>query len=322
MKEISQFDTSGPIAANVSNLGSLDPAGSSIDKVFAQAIMANKPTSVLEEAGIISVKTAPAEKDTVSFPIIRNTQLSWSTIGRGTNDTGSDLGASALNEVEYKEVTPVLKTANIFVPDNVSLLNEANFSVYSEVGATDAQRKKEEDALGTLATESEVGTVATAGGFGTGSISAGSTLDPMDLVNAKKNLATGSDINKPDFVLMHPNQYAQLNTHEDFSPGATTNGAMMRKAKFDENGDIMRFDGMDLFSTELMPAGTNGYYDVAGHPVVVGARGLAIGRGEHQGMKVSTEDSRRRHGTWKIFDMSYDNTVLVKESLVLLRAAD
>lgn len=322
MKEITHFD--GPIAANVSNLGSLDPTGSSIDKVFAEAIMANKPTSILEEAGIITVKVAEPEKDIVSFPIIRNTQLTWSKIGRGTNDTGSDLGASKLNAVEYKEVTPTGKTANIFIPDNVSLLNKVDFATYSLIGATDAQRQKEEEGIGSLMTEASVGTVKVAGGYtaSTGSISAGSTLDPLDLVYAKRDLSTGSDINKPDFVLMHPNQYAQLNTHADFAPGATTNGAMMRKAKFDENGDIVRFDGMDIYVSELVPAQSGGYYAVAGHPVIVGKKGICLGRGEHHGIKVSTEDSRRRHGQWKIFDMSYDYTVLVKESLVLLRAAD
>lgn len=221
MKELTQFYSDVTPQANVSNLGSLDAVGSSIDKIFAEAIVANKPTSILEENGIIVVKTAPAEKDKVSFPIIRNTQLTWSTIGRGTNDTGSDLGVSLLNKVEYKEVTPTVKTATIFIPDNVSLLNKVDFDMYAMLGATDAQRKKEADALAALAVEANVGTVKVAGGYtaSTGSISAGSTLDPMDLVKMKRDMSTGSNINKPDFVIVYPNQYAQLNTNADFAPG-------------------------------------------------------------------------------------------------------
>lgn len=324
MKELTQFYASVTPQANVSNLGSLDPVGSSIDKIFAEAIVANKPTSILEENGIIVVKVAPAEKDKVSFPIIRNTQLTWSTIGRGTNDTGSDLGVSLLNQVEYKEVTPTLKTATIFIPDNVSLLNKVDFDMYAMIGATDAQRKKEYDALAALAVEANVGTVKVAGGYtaSTGSIAAGSTLDPMDLVKMKRDMSTGSNINKPNFVIVHPNQYAQLNTHADFAPGATINGAMMRKAKFDDNGDIVRFDGMDIYVSELVPAGAGGYYAVAGHPAIVGAKGLAIGRGEHHGIVVNTQDNRVLHGQYKVFDMSYDNTVLVKEAVGILRCAD
>jgi len=327
MKELTQFYSDVTPQASVSNLGSLDPVGSSIDKIFADAIIANKPTSILEENGIIVVKNPGVGTDKVSFPIIRNTQLTWNTIGRGTNDSGTDLGVSLLNQVEYMEVTPTIKTANIFIPDNVSLLNKVDFDMYAQIGATDAQRKKEEDALSLLGTEAGVGTVKVAGGYSasTGSVGAGSTLDPMDLVKMKRDMSTGSNINKPDFVLVYPNQYAQLNTHSDFAPGATTNGAILRKAKFDENGDIVRFDGMDIYVTELITgysAGTPAYYAVAGHPAIVGKKGLTIGRGEHTGIVVNTQDNRVLHGQYKVFDMSYDNTILVKEAVGLIRCAD
>jgi hypothetical protein len=322
MKDISKF---GDVVGTPSKLGSLDASGSSIDIIFAQAVMANEPTTLLEENGIIRVQVAPPEKDKVSFPIIRNTQFTWTTIGRGTNDTGSDLAAQALNAVEYKEVTPVTKTMNLFLPDNVSLLNEVNFNVYSEIGARDAKRQKEADGLSTLTTEANVGLVKVAGGYSaaTGSVGAGSKLTPLDLIKAQTALGTGSNINKPDFVLMHDNQYAQLNTHSDFAPGASTNGAMMMKAKFDADGNIVRFAGMDIYVSELVPVGTGGYYASTGHPVIVGTKGKCLGRGEHSpGITINTEDSRRLHGQWKIFDMDYGHTVLVKEAIVLLRAAD
>ena len=126
---------------------------------------------------------------------------------------------------------------------------------------------------------------------------------------------------------MHPNPYAQINTHPDFAPGATSNGAMMRKANFDENGDIVRFDGMDIYVSELIPSftGSDTYAipsNVTARCVLVGVKGLTIGRGEHHGISVSTEDSRRRHGQWKIFDMSYDQVILVKDSMQGLMASD
>ncbi len=348
MKDITQF---ADVAGNPSTLGSLDPQGSTVDLIFAEAVVANEPTTILEEAGIIRVKTVPEVVDTLSFPIVLNTQLTWKTISRGASggtpdDTGSDFGkdfnSSSLNAVTYKPVTPVIKTANIFLPDNVSLMNQTDFNLFTQVAATDAKRKKEEDSLNTLMGSSGAspagpltiqGTSAEynlkiAGGFSTpGSLSTGSTIAPLDLIRAKRDLSTGSDPFYPDFILTHPNQYAQLNTHPDFAPGATSNGAMMRKAKFDENGDIVRFDGMDIYVSEMIPtltgSDTNAIAtDVTAKCVLVGVKGLAIGRGEKEGIKVSTEDSRRRHGQWKIFDMWYDQIILVKDSMLGILASD
>jgi len=340
MKDISLF---GDTATGGTPTGSLDVGGSTVDKYFAEAIIANKPTSVLEEAGIIRVIKVGDEQEKVSFPVVRHTHLTWNEVKRNLDsstsgtDVGSEYDATTLKEVHYKEAFISTKSASIFLPDTVSLLNKTNFNLYAEVAARDAQRKKEEDGLGSLMDDSaysEGNTLFTCGGFtsGTtvGSVGAGSTLDPLDLIKAKRNMATGSptgsNINVPDFVLMHPNQYAQLNVHDDFAPGTTSPGAMMRKAKFDEDGNIVRFDGMDLFVSELVPAEAavaTGFWATAGHPVLVGKRGLTIGRGEHYGVRVFTEDDRRRHGVWKIIDIDYAYTdILVPEANFLLRAVD
>ena len=347
MKDVSLFAN---VVGNPSTLGSLDPQGSTVDKIFAEAIVANEPTTILEEAGIIRVKTAPTQVDRIEFPIVLNTQLTWKTISRGAtgtpDDTGSDFGvdvsASSMNAVTYKNVIPTVKTANIFLPDNVSLMNKTDFNLFTQVAATDAKRKKEQDGLTTLlgssgatpagpltiqGTSSEY-TVKVAGGFSAfGSLGTGSTITPLDLIRGKRDQSTGSDPWYPDYVLVHPNQYAQLNTHPDFAPGATANGAMMRKARFDDNGDIVKFDGMDIFVSELVPALTGSDTNaiassITARAVLLGQKGLSIGRGEHMGMRVTTEDSRRRHGQWKIFDMSYDHVILVKESMIGIIAAD
>lgn len=326
MKEISKFANVAGTPSGLSN--QLDSAGSSQDVIFAEAIVAMEPTTVLEEAGIIAVRQTPNPHDELSFPIVRNTQLNWSEIdGRtGANALGSELDTTGMNAVEYKVVRPTVKTASIFLPDEVSLLNKVDFDLYSQLAATDAKRKKEADALSTLTTEADITNVYSAGGFvNNGSVDAGSTVDPSDLLSSQRLLSTGSDPYFPDFVLSHPNQYEQLNKHQDFAPGATSPGAMMRKAQFDQDGNLVRFAGMDIYRTELLPGQTGSAtlaYEVDGHPVVIGKKGWAIGRGEKKGITVYSQDDRIRHGTYKVIDMAYDHTILVKESLVLLRAAD
>lgn len=326
MKQMSKFANVAGTPSGLAN--QLDNVGSSQDVIFAEAIVTMEPTSILEEAGIVAVRQTPNPHDELSFPIVRNTQLTWTEIdGRATtNSLGSEFDTSGLNRVEYKVVRPTVKSASIFLPDEVSLLNKVSFDLYSEMCARDAKRKKEEDALTILTTESNISNLYAAGGFSSnGSVAAGSTLDPSDLLSAQRILGTGSDPITPDFVLVHNNQYEQLNKHEDFAPGTTSPGAMMRKASFDQDGNIVRFTGMDIYKTELLPGQTGSAttaYEVDGHPVVVGKKGLAIGRGEKLGVTIHTQDDRIRHGTYKVIDMAYDHTILVDESLVLIRSAD
>jgi hypothetical protein len=328
MKEITKFANVAGTPSGLSN--QLDTVGSSIDLIFADAIVAYEPTTVLEEAGIIVVKQVADPTDKLSFPIVRNTQLTWTTIdGRtGSNALGSELNTTGMRSVEYKEVRPTVKTASIFLPDEVSLLNKVDFNLYSQLIATDAKRKKEVDALTALVTETAHVNVFAAGGMvSNGSLTTGSTLSPADLLTSRTKLRLGSDPVDPDFVLVHAAQYEQLSKHAAFAPGATSPGAMMRKAQFDQNGDLVRFSGMDIYWTELLPgvtgSATTAYpASVNGHPAIVGKKGWAIGRGEKKGITVYSQDDRIRHGTYKVIDMSYDQTVLVKESMVLIRCAD
>jgi hypothetical protein len=326
MKEISKFANVAGTPSGLAN--ALDAVGSSQDVIFADAIVAMEPTTVLEEAGIIVVRSTPDPHDELSFPIVRNTQLTWTTIdGRATtNSLGSEFNTSALNRVEYKKVRPTVKTASVFLPDEVSLLNQVDFNLYTQLAAVDAKRKKEVDALNVLMTDANVSYIYAAGGFtANGSVNAGSTLDPADLLSAKRLLSSGSDPVHVDFALMHPIQYQQLNTHQDFAPGATSPGAMMRKAGFDNDGNLVRFNGIDIYVTELGSKTTGSattWAPVDAHKVVVGKKGWCIGRGEKKGITVYSQDDRIRHGTYKVIDMAYDHTVLVPESIVLLRAAD
>lgn len=326
MKEITTFANVAGTPSGLAN--SLDSVGSSQDKIFADAIIAYEPTTILESAGIITVKQVPNPTDIISFPVWRNTRLTWTTIdGRSnTNSLGSEFNTQALNRVEYREVRPTVKTASIFLPDSVSLLNGVDFDMYSRGLAAEAKRNKEADALTTLTTEASLTNLYNAAAFvSNGSVQTGSTITPADLLASQTLLLTGSDPVNPDFVLVHPKQYEHLNKAAAFAPGVTTPGAMMRKATFDTHGNITNFAGMDIIWTELMPSVTGSAttaYVTTGHPVIVGKKGWAVGRGEKIGITINTVDDRVRHGQYKVVDMAYDNTILVKESLVLIRASD
>lgn len=330
MKEITQFANAAGTPSGLSN--ALDSVGSAVDLMFAEAIIANEPTSVLEERGIVRVRRVePVDVDKISFPIVRNTQFTWTIIDSrapgSANELGSEFNAQQLNAIEYREVRPKIWTSHIFLPDTVSLANKVDFELFSKLGAVEAKRKKEAEGLGSLMAETNhTGSIRAAGGFvSNGSVLAASTLDPLDLVKAKRLLATGKDPYNADFVLVHPLQLQALNTHADFAPGATSNGAMLRKAKFDAVGDITMFQGMDVVTSELLPATTGSAttaYEVDGHAVLVGVKGLALGRGEKMGIRVTSQDDRLRHGTYKIFDMWFDHAVLVTDSMILLRTAD
>lgn len=334
MKKLTQF--ANVVGADSDVAGTLDPQGSTQDWVLAEAIVANEPTSLLVEEGVVTVQRLPADVDEARFPILRNKQFTWTTLdwraanNTSTNPFGSDISANALNVIEFRRVRPTTKTANIFLPDGVSLINKVTFDTYVRLFATEAARKKEADALSKLmGTSANVETFtqlyAAAGMTSGGSVNTGSTLTPNDLLEARRILMTGSNINKPDFVLVHPQQYQQLNTHSDFAPGATARGAMLRKAKFNEDGDIVRFDGMDVLVSELVPAGSvadDTAFVAAGHWALVGTRGLCGARAEHMGIRIASEDHRRYHGTFKIIDMDYEHDILVDEAQVLIRATD
>jgi len=333
MRDIETFTG---VQGTPTNLASIDTGSATDDMLFAEAIIANEPTSVLEEAGIIVTQTLPADVDKAVFPILRNTQLTWTAITPRTqsNDFGSEFNSSELNPVGFTTVTPLVRSANIFLSDSLSLVNKITFDALAKQAAVDAKRYMEEFGMDTLGSEANHTNIYAAGGkfASAGSLIAGSTLCPLDLVYSKRLLSTGSDPSVPDFVLMHPNEYDNLNTHADFAPGASTNGAMLRKARFNEDGDIVRFDGMDLYVTELLPLigstsltsieQTNDAWVVSGHPVIVGKKGQCLARAQHSGIKVSTEDSRLKHGQYKIIDVSFGYGILRKEAMVYLRAAD
>jgi len=155
-------------------------------------------------------------------------------------------------------------------------------------------------------------------------VTSGSVLTPSDLVKAKKDLKTsGTRKIIPDVVLMATEQLSDLETHADFSPGQTSN-ANFKKAVFDENGTLTRFDGMEIVEAIQMPQITTGYFaSSSGHFCYVGKKGLLLGRGENTKLnKVETFRDPKQHGTELTLDVSYKHGILYSKAIRAIACSD
>ncbi len=297
--------------------------GSTQDQIFAEAVKASMPTLVVDQYGLALTKEVPGQVDAVTFPVLTNFDLTWVNLSGPGSDTGSDITMTAGPATTFKKLTPILYGAGMFVTDQIDLLtNKHDFRTFAERAATAAAKKMDTDFLDTLTTEpTTLSRVYVAGGMAgsLGSISSGSTIAPSDLSTAKAILSTGSDPYVPDTAVMHPRSY------NNFVQSSELRGDTYRiTSKADlSNGEVIRYDQMDLVVTELMPAGTNAYYDVAGHPVVVYNRkiGMAMAK-KAAGFKTTIVDDRIKHGKYVLIDMMYDVAKLVDASMIIIRSAD
>jgi len=297
--------------------------GSTQDSIFAEAVKAMMPTLVVDKYNLALVKEVPDQVDTVTFPILKNFDLTWVNLSGPGSDTGSDITMTAGPATTFKRLTPVLYGAGMFITDQIDLLtNKHDFRTFAERAATAAARKMDQDFLATLAEEpSDLSRVYVAGGMSgsLGSVGAGSTLAPSDLSEAKAILSTGSDPYVPDTVVMHPR------TYNNFVQSSELRGDTYRvTSKADiSDGEIIRYDGMDIVVSELMPAGTGGYYDSSGHPAVVYNRKIGMGLAKKSaGFRTTIVDDRIKHGKYILIDMMYDVKKLVEDSILIIRSAD
>ncbi len=303
----------------------VDSAGATVDTIYAEAVLANAPTTVVKEKGLLMTKDVPGQTDAVTFPIFDNFNLSWTNISGTGSDLGSEIETTQGVAGKWKKITPVGYSAALFVTDEVDLTtNKADFELYARLGGVAVSRKIDQDSIqdGIFNAVSESGSnVYSAGGFtAEGSVDAGSTLTPSDISKAKTLLATGSNVYHPDVILVHPNQYNQLVMHQDFSHNSNT--AALKKAVF-KDGQLIAYDGMEIVTTELINAGSGDAYTVAGHPVGIFTRSLSGALAtKNAAFRVTTEDSRLRHGKYKIFDIRFKADVLIPESIVIMRCAD
>ena len=318
MKEVGKF------IATTKRLD-VDAAGSTVDTIYADAVIANMPTTVVKEKGLLMTKDVSGQSDSVTFPIFDNFNLSWTNISGSGSDTGSEVAATQGVTGKYKKITPVGYSAALFITDEVDLTtNKADFDLYAKLGGVAVSRKIDQDSIedGLMAAETATGSnVYAAGGFtAEGSIAAGSTLTPTDISKAKTLLSTGSNVYHPDVILVHPNQYNQLVMHQDFSNNSNT--AALNKASF-KGGQLIAYDGMEIVTTELVNAGSSDPFAVDGHAAAIFTRSLSGALAtKNAAFRVTTEDSRLRHGKYKIFDIRFKADVLVPESIVIIRCAD
>ena len=300
--------------------------GSSVDQIYAEAIKASQPTLVVDKYNLLQHQDVPGDLDRAIFPVLSNFDLTFYDYGASGNAyyLGSTIPTTAGPAISYKTLTPIYRSAAIFIHDMVGFeVNKNAFQLYTDLAATSKQKRVDQDALASaiFACDDTTGSKAyAAGGFAAGSITAASTLTPTDLEDAKNLLVTGSDLYPPDVVVMHPNQYNQLKQHQDFSPSATS-GAL-RKAVW-QDGELVKYAGMDVVVTELVNAGTAGWYAVAGHPVAIFRRGVTGALvTKEAAFNVTTERKPLSHGEYKIFDVAYGAGILVIASCVILRTAD
>lgn len=333
MREVGKF-----ITTTRQNI--VDPQGSTADFIFAEAVQATMPTLVVDKYNMVMKKDVPGQVDTAVFPVFKNYTLTWADVSSSGADLGSDLTLSAGGAMEFTKLTPILYTAGIFVTDAVDLkVNQASFDQYATLAGIQVSKKIDSDVIksGFLDVEGNhtAGAGAStfaAGGIWTsnGSINAASTLTPKDLLDGWNKLATGgAELYPPDAVLMHPNQYVDLISHQDFSPTSTK--GYYRKAVFDREGNLTRFAGMEIITTELVDvasgsgnvAGTNAAWTVAGHGVVIFKKGVSVALAtKNAGFKVSTVDDRLKHGQYKVFDLMFATKYILRDSMLFIRAAD
>jgi len=309
--------------------GGLDTAQVTVDKIFAEAMIIAQPVAPLEEKGVIEVRDSGPNTDKVVFTVIPVSSFTWRTVDtRGSESTS----AGSLQQVSaptFKEAQPTTKSATIFIHDNINLVNPVDFKKIAEIAGNEVKKKKIIDAITELVTLTEY-TVSTSvkngGGYTTyGAVASDDTLCPNDLVSAKIDLKGQTSPIIPDVCLVHSSQLNQLENHADFSPGQTSN-ANFKKAKFDSDGHLAFFDGMEiieLLEAEYAQITSGSFSSQNGHYAIIGLRKLMLGRGENN-RKNTVEDFRNpeEHGVRRTLNVNFDYVVKYPDGIRLLACVD
>lgn len=323
MKQYQELDA----VSNPTMRSTLDSAGSTVDRMFADAIFASMPTLVVREKGLLRGYDVEGQRDIISVPVFKNFDLTFTNLSGTGSDTGSSLTLTAANAITYVDLRPVFYSAGLFITEVATLLtNAASFEEHVARAGVATQRHFDRSILNTtVLSETNVGTayVYSASAFAlNGSVIAGSTLGPLDLSDAKASLSSGSDVYVPDVALMHPTQYNQLIQSSDFRADTYRVGD---KAVF-AGGQLVAFDGMEIVVTELVngvAGSATTAYTVNGHPVAVFSKNKSAAYAiKSEANRVRTWNDITRHGTNVIIDIMYDAKVLIPESIRIIRCAD
>jgi len=329
-EELSKF-------TNETDAASLDAGAATISKKFSDMIRLVKPVTVLEEKGIVRVQEVEEATDDAVFSVQVQQAFTWTEFDvRGSEASTLAAGSAtfqAYTAPAYVTLRPSTKTSTLFIHDNVRLVNPVRMAEIMAQVTEEIVSAKESAAYSTAATTGSYTSsvsIYMAGGYTvfstqTGSyVATGSTLTPSDLVAAVKDLKTaGTRKIRPNVAWMATEQLSDLETHADMSPGQTSN-ANFKKAVYDENGTLVRFDGLEIIESQQMPQITTGIFaSFNGHFCYVGQKGLMLGRGQYSKKdKVETFRDPKNHGTEITIDVNYKHGILFNHAMRLLACAD
>ena len=314
--------------ASVTRRDSIDAAGSTNDKMFAEAVLIARPEPVVQKYGLARMYEVGDQTDSIDVPVYTNFDLTWTDLSGTGSDTGSDLSPSTVSAASYVNVKPVLKSAAISVHEAVDLLtNKTNFMEIASRAGTAVAAEIDRVAIidgfqATLATATGITQQYAAGGFvSAGSLTAGSIICPDDLSDAKTLLRSGSiNIYNADAVLLHPVQYNHLMQDDDFQ---AQNYKVMSKATF-VNGELVAYDGMKIVQCDRIPTiASGGYYTAAGRKVIVFDSRVAVAVAQKTaGFKVRTWNDIMKHVNVKVFDIMVAAATLVPAAIVHINSAN
>jgi len=322
-EEVSKF------AHSYTTAGSMDSGSSTSDRIFAEAMIIAQPIAPLEEKGVIEIRDVGPNTDKVVFTVIPESSFNWRTVDTRASELVTGGSLQTISAPTFTEVTPLTKSATIFIHDNINLVNPIDFKKIAIIAGNQVKQKKIVDAMTELTTIGNY-TVSTSvrngNGYTThGSVATDDNLAPNDLVSAKADLKGQTSPIVPDVCIAHTKQFGQIENHANFSPGQTTN-SNFKKAKFDADGHLASFDGMEMIEVleaEYAQHTSGSFTSYPGHYVVIGKRDLMLGRGENN-RKNTVEDFRNpeEHGVRRTLNVNFDYVLKYPDGIRLIACSD
>lgn len=309
--------------------GSLDSGSATSDRIFAEAMIIAQPVAPLEERGVIEVRDTGPNTDKVVFTVIPESTFSWRTVDTRASELVSGGSLQQISAPTFTEVTPTTKSATIFIHDNINLVNPIDFKKIATIAGNQIKQKKITDGITELTTVGNYTTstsVKNGNGYSTyGTVASDDTLTPNDLVSAKNDLKGQTSPIVPDVCIVHTKQLNQLENSANFSPGQTTN-SNYKKAVFDGEGHLVRFDGMEIIEVleaEMAQITTGSFNSQNGHFAIIGKKELMLGRGENN-RKNTVEDFRNpeEHGIRRTLNVNFDYVLKYPNGIRLLACVD
>ena len=323
MDELSKF------AHSYTTAGNLDSGDKTVDMIFAEAMIIAQPVAPLEERGVIEVKDTGANTDKVVFTVIPESTFSWRTIDTRKSEAVSGGSLQTISAPTFTEAQPLTKSATIFIHDNINLVNPVDFKKIAMIAGNQIKQKKILDAITEMTTLSGY-TVSTSvkngNGYTTyGAVASDDTLTPNDLTSAKNDLKGQTSPIVPDVCIVHTKQKTQLENNANFAPGQTTN-ANYKKAKFDADGNLASFDGMEMIealTAEYAAITSGSFISENGHYAIIGKKDLMLGRGENN-RKNTVEDFRNpaEHGIRRTLNVNFDYVIKYPDGIRLIACTD